>query len=138
MLSKEEIALRSQRRDSLKSVGVGLSFGASLVSELQNLHVFGDTKAKINDTAENALEGLDRTYKQVAQNDLTRAILSGIDINSGSIAQVVAQRKGVLATEKQRLQDERTRALSSVSDQESNSFWGSAANFLIGALKWLL
>lgn len=138
MLSQEEIATRVARKKSLTSAGVGLEFGKSLVSQLQTLHAFGDTREKVNTTASNALDTINTTYNQVQQNDLTRAILSGIDINSGTIAQVFSNRQGVLLNEQKRLNDERTRALQSISDQETTSFIGNAVGFLLGAFGWLL
>lgn len=138
MLSKEEIATRTARRQSLTKAAVGLEFGKSLVSQLQTLHAFGDTKTKVNQTAESALQSIDETYSQVRQNDLNRAILSGLDINSGTIAQIYSQRQSILQNETKRLQDERTRALRSISDQETTSFIGNAVGFLLGAFGWLL
>lgn len=138
MLSKEEIQLRRERRDSLNTAGIGLEFGKSLVQELQDLHAFGDSKAKINQTAANAQVNIENTYNSVRQNDLTRSILSGVDLNSGTVQQIAQQRSQVLAQEQRRLEDERLAARRSLSDQESSSFLGAVGTFLSGALKWLL
>lgn len=138
MLSKEEIQLRQDRRNSLTTAGIGIDFGRTLIQELQDLHAFGESKAKIDQTTAIAQANMQNTFNTVRQNDLTRAILSGVDLNTGTIEQIARQRSEVLAQEQRRLADERLAARASISDQESSSFFGAAGNFLVGALKWLL
>lgn len=138
MLSKEEKDIRAERVKTLKGVGVGIEFGKDVIKEIMTLNQYDADADKVRREAAAAQDSLNTSYQQVSQADLTRSILSGMDYNSGTVAQVAAQRLDVLKTQQRRVDEQRSKSLSTISDNETGSILSTAASGLLGVIGWLL
>lgn len=138
MLSQSEIETRKLRRDLLTKTGIGLEFGQSLISDLYTLNSFDSSADKVKQTAAAASSQLNSTYASMSQQDLTKAILGGLSYDTGTVAQVASQRRQLLIAEQNRLNDARSKALTTISDNETQSILGVAAKTLLGVIGWLL
>lgn len=137
MLGASAIEQLKNKKEVFKKIGIASTFGAGLLKELDILNQASSDAYKVRETAESSINSINRTFTEAQQIDMATAMRAGLDLKSGSIAALSAQRSALVRAEQARIKEAERYALSSISDKETAESIGNIFGIGLGVLSWI-